>query len=672
VDDHQAELDYERAINATYWAALNKKRHYNVAGQHKRAEEVWGCLTARIRFADSPEDDPQIYIGPRYLADLQGVSVVSWAAPMADVHFKQLDEWDGRRVLVRRVFQEEAARITDFFQEPGRIDGPAFPRQLRRPNLPPGPDPAITRGDDARSVEPESWAERRDQSLTVAAEQRKQDALGALRRHRPGGLRPPGPAKPKPEPTSPEELAASAETTQMSREEHLRDTMRAPRTGRLDPVLATLRSDQHAAVTWPLEENLIVEGHPGTGKSIVATHRAAWLVNPHRSGPRLPNDVLVVGPTHIWREHVLDSMKQLGDGQSVRTRYLNQIMGDLIGLQPFEGAMDGQLEAVAEETGRFIQRMVAHFRPTTGRKWLPTGYQVLRSWNAGEAGMHPSSDLERWRHNLPDYTRAQKDLRLWPALAFLAGQLERPARASHLIVDEAQDIRPLEWMVLSLFDPDTWTLVGDLNQRRAESSHRSWTALTDLIGGDWKDPVRLDLGYRSTQAIMDVASSLLPKGQRRSTAVLGRGPRVIVLSVAIERAALVQLALRSATSMWNQYAPGSVALIYPHPRVIQDSLRQLGWESEPGSRWRWQPTGRPAIPGKTPEFTLLSPTQARGIEFDAVVVVEPAEFPRTTLIGNGPLYTALTRANQQLVIVHDKPIAPRALADALKRADPNS
>ena len=91
MDDHQAELDYERAINATYWAALNKKRHYNVAGQHKRAEEVWGCLTARIRFADSPEDDPQIYIGPRYLADLQGVSVVSWAAPMAYVHFQQLD-----------------------------------------------------------------------------------------------------------------------------------------------------------------------------------------------------------------------------------------------------------------------------------------------------------------------------------------------------------------------------------------------------------------------------------------------------------------------------------------------------------------------------------------------------------------------------------------------------
>ena len=64
-------------------------------------------------------------------------------------------------------------------------------------------------------------------------------------------------------------------------------------------------------------------------------------------------------------------------------------------------------------------------------------------------------------------------------------------------------------------------------------------------------------------------------------------------------------------------------------------------------------------------FQLLAPEEARGLEFDAVVVMEPAAF-RASSGTNGRLYTSPTRANLELVVVHDKPL-PAALARAAKK-----
>ena len=69
-------------------------------------------------------------------------------------------------------------------------------------------------------------------------------------------------------------------------------------------------------------------------------------------------------------------------------------------------------------------------------------------------------------------------------------------------------------------------------------------------------------------------------------------------------------------------------------------------------------------------FQLLAPEEARGLEFDAVVVVEPAAF-RASSGTNGRLYTSLTRANLELVVVHDKPL-PAALARAAKKLNAKS
>ncbi len=94
----------------------------------------------------------------------------------------------------------------------------------------------------------------------------------------------------------------------------------------------------------------------------------------------------------------------------------------------------------------------------------------------------------------------------------------------------------------------------------------------------------------------------------------------------------------------------------PAPRVLALAAKLGGWK----------PDGRHAyVTAERLRFQLLAPEEARGLEFDAVVVMEPAAF-RASSGTNGRLYTSLTRANLELVVVHDKPL-PAALARVAKK-----
>lgn len=665
MDDHRSELDFEREMNTDYLRLLDQRVHYPVAGQTKGSPEPWGCLTARVRLSPSPNDDSEFYIGPRALPDLQGVRVVSWAAEAAAVHFQGLSQWNDQSVLVRRAFRGSHT-ITDFAQDPPVTDGPAFPRVARRPNLPPSARP-----EPGRTPQQQESQRQRDRQAAEQAAKLRAEALARLRgRGRELGIRPPEQTPPKrasavaspggtPKPTSPTTPVASLDDL-------LVKSLTAPRKGQLGQVLATLRPDQFDLIVTSPEENLIVEGHPGTGKSVVATHRAAWLANPHRPGVALAEEVVLIGPTEGWRQHVNSSIRSLTDGGKVRVLSLPRLLGSFLSRVPWAGPLDGPLPSVSEDTGTLIAELVGHFRPTKGRGWLPTGYEQLRTWKpAGGARVDPA--IRDWRRELPPYSRAVEDLRLWPALAYLAGLLEPPKPMAHVVVDEAQDIRPLEWMILSLFSPTTWTIVGDLNQRRAEHSYRSWTEVARLLGGDWPDPVTLADGYRSTQAVMDLASAVLPKRGGRTNAVLGRGEPPVVLNARDLKSQPEALALRAVKTLAGKYSKGSVALIYPHTQLLTPILRKNGWTPLQRGDWWTHPDNATSASGDPLRFRLLNPEQARGIEFDAVVILEPADFPKTTLLGHGQLYTAITRANREIVLVHNKPLAPAQLADAVRR-----
>lgn len=90
------------------------------------------------------------------------------------------------------------------------------------------------------------------------------------------------------------------------------DAVDAPRSGRMQDIIATIAADQDAIVRSPMNQVTVVEGGPGTGKTVVALHRAAWLLYTHRD--RLAKDgVLVVGPSPVFLHYIDQVLPSLGE-----------------------------------------------------------------------------------------------------------------------------------------------------------------------------------------------------------------------------------------------------------------------------------------------------------------------------------------------------------------------
>jgi DNA helicase IV len=216
----------------------------------------------------------------------------------------------------------------------------------------------------------------------------------------------------------------------------------------------------------------------------------------------------------------------------------------------------------------------------------------------------------------------------------------------HIIVDEAQELSPMAWRLLMRRSPTrSMTLVGDPAQTSEAAGVGSWADILRPYVGDRWEHTRLGVNYRTPAEIMDVAAAVVraehpgfrPPGSVRSTGVRPWARATDDLPGAVAEA------VAELTP-----AEGRLAVIAP-----RDLHRRLA------ARLDGVTAG--AEPDLTHTVVLLDPRQAKGLEFDSVLVVEPGRY------GTSDLYVALTRATQRLGVLHTGDL-PSALADALADA----
>ncbi|WUT01130.1 AAA family ATPase [Streptomyces sp. NBC_00708] len=206
----------------------------------------------------------------------------------------------------------------------------------------------------------------------------------------------------------------------------------------------------------------------------------------------------------------------------------------------------------------------------------------------------------------------------------------------HIIVDEAQELSPMAWRLLMRRSPTrSMTLVGDPAQTSEEAGVGSWQEILEPYVGDRYEHVRLAVNYRTPAEVMEVAAKVLraedpsfePPGSVRST-----GEVPWVRDSGADLAGAVARAVAELTP-----AEGRLAVIAPRELHEEIAAPLEG-----------------VVPGAEPDLTrtvvLLGPRQAKGLEFDHVLVVEPGRF------GTSDLYVALTRATQRLGILHREPL----------------
>ena len=550
------------------------------------------------------------------------------------------------------------------------------------------------------------------------------------------------------------------------------------RSGRMRDIVATVQREQDEVIRAPMAGVLVVQGGPGTGKTAVALHRAAYLLYTHRF-PLERQGVLVVGPNPLFLryiEHVLPSLGETGvelstigglartrasaaDGPATARVKGHPRMADVvakaiadrergltrdldIGIGSFRVRITAgdtrdivaqarrrptphntkrrtveallarrvasRLDALRErarETGLRsigVEALANGRRPATGGRTpggndggdadlarelraMPAVAEALdRMWPVLTAeellhdlfGAAPLVDLAagRWfspqersllhrrrSESLEAIRWTDEDLPLLDEARALLGpvpkrrttlgtEIDDPGDVrtfGHIVVDEAQDLTPMQLRMLARRSLNgSMTIVGDVAQATGAFAPRSWADQLAHLPVRGSREVELSVNYRTPAEIMTLAARVLAEAApwlkpSESVRAGDADPRVVRAQPGLRGATLAD-AVRFERSAIGE---GTIAVLAP-PSLVVEAMAAL------------QAAGLdPAVAGSNgaldAPITVLPVGLAKGLEFDAVVVVEPAIVVGESPQGLRALYVALTRPTRRLAIVHE-------------------
>ncbi|MEU4511841.1 ATP-binding domain-containing protein [Nonomuraea wenchangensis] len=252
--------------------------------------------------------------------------------------------------------------------------------------------------------------------------------------------------------------------------------------------------------------------------------------------------------------------------------------------------------------------------------------EVLQTTGVAEEGVFARADVLAERHTDPGAELTTAD----------RAAADRSWAYGHVIVDEAQELSPMAWrMVMRRVPAKSLTVVGDIAQTGSAAGALSWGEVLDpYLRGRWRME-HLKVNYRTPVEIMDVAADVLrafdpaqePPESVRSG---GSAPRAVRVPAERLEEGLAELVARERAAIGE----GRVGV------VTSDALRERVARAFPAA-------------DLDAPVTVLTVTQAKGLEFDAVVVVDPAGILEQSPMGGRDLYVAVTRATRRLTVAYE-------------------
>ncbi|BDY01942.1 hypothetical protein HMPREF1279_01467 [Propionibacterium sp. KPL1852] len=546
-------------------------------------------------------------------------------------------------------------------------------------------------------------------------------------------------------------------------------------------IVSTIQAEQDEAIRAPYQGVTTIMGGPGTGKTVVALHRAAFLLYSHRA--RLENGgVLVIGPSSVFMSYIERVLPSLGE-DSVTLRSVGQVPSDILRFssdrldEPRTANIKGSLDMVDVLTRLVNLPMSAEpdsmrLRVTVKGEVLTLGSHALAAtrhhilkrnrYNDGREAVEASLKDQLWNilpedvssaHDLSkeqfdDLVSSQASWRMflnawWPTLSAtdvlarladpavvkavapdwddetcqlvvnsIPTEVDRRGRRdwsvadmalldelaallgpvppepdaedpvfieggdaeelvtlsdrlhdarqidedeprdtyAHVLVDEAQDISPMQWRMIGRRGPQaSWTIVGDPAQSAFPHPEQTRSALDELVGNAPSRTFTLTKNYRSPTEVFDLAAEVVVTVQ--PDADLPQAVRSVGVQPTVVRTDALWAEVRSQLDDMLQEVDGTIGLVCPASLV--DQAGDLA---------------------TNPRIIPVTTMQAKGLEYDGAVVVDPERIVSETgnpTSGVRVLYVALTRPTQRLAVVGLKQLeSPRNLqADQPVAAD---
>jgi len=532
-------------------------------------------------------------------------------------------------------------------------------------------------------------------------------------------------------------------------------------------IVATIQAEQDEAIRAPYQGVTIIAGGPGTGKTVVALHRAAYLLYTNRA--RLEKGgVLVVGPSNVFMNYIERVLPSLGE-DSVTLKAIGAVATDVLGLstERIDGAAAATLKgslAMLPVLKKLVRTPlsshddVSRVRVTVKGEVLTLGEnelnrireQVLSATKLNRGRKMATDlvanalirkfpdDVEIEPHELEEHVREHPNLAMfmhawWPALsatrvlarladpavvdvvadrlnaeqrrtlvdsyAWLAGvdegqeivrgwsvadvalldellhvlgtPPEDPDQEldmfleggevaevlttadllrhekhvdpdedpqttyAHILVDEGQDVTPMQWRMLRRRGPQSsWTIVGDPAQSSYPNQEETAQALSDLVGRAPSRTFTLSTNYRSPSEVFEFASKVITKVF--PDADLPKAVRSTGIEPLLDTTTSEELhdSLREHLLKLAAKVNGTIGIVVPPSRLRDVQLYVMQ---------------DPRLAAFEDRIIVVTALQAKGLEYDAVLVVSPDEIVDEAPGGIRVLYVALTRATQRMV-----------------------
>lgn len=532
-------------------------------------------------------------------------------------------------------------------------------------------------------------------------------------------------------------------------------------------IVATIQGEQDEAIRAPYQGVTIIAGGPGTGKTVVALHRAAYLLYTNRA--RLERGgVLVVGPSNVFMNYIERVLPSLGE-DSVTLKAIGSVASDVLGMSSERmdaaeaATVKGSLSMVgvlrrlvrtplidhpealrvrvtvkgevlgldAAELGRIRDQVLAQTKLNRGRElalklvisalkdkfpddieispeelderirehaslamfmnaWWPalSATRVLARLSDPQLTARVAKDLDGdQRRALSDsyaWLRGSEgdadevsgwsvaDIALLDELVSILGPMpEDPDQEldvfieggdvaevlttadllrfertrdveddpqttyAHILVDEGQDVTPMQWRMLRRRGPQSsWTIVGDPAQSSYPFPDETRKALDELIGRAQRRTFTMSTNYRSPSEVFDLAARVITKVY--PDAELPRAVRSTGIEPKLTATGSDDLhaALRTELLDLAGKVSGTIGVICPPSLLREVQLFVMGDER---------------LRAFEDRLIVVTALQAKGLEYDGVVVVAPDRIIEEAPGGVRVLYVALTRATQRLV-----------------------
>ncbi|HKH83788.1 MAG TPA: UvrD-helicase domain-containing protein, partial [Gemmatimonadales bacterium] len=538
-------------------------------------------------------------------------------------------------------------------------------------------------------------------------------------------------------------------------------------------IVATIQAEQDEAIRAPYQGFTMISGGPGTGKTVVALHRAAYLLYSNRRRFE-SGGVLVVGPSRVFMNYIARVLPSLGE-DSVTLRPIGAVASDVVRITgdrvdpPPAAAIKGSLRMVkvlrrlvhepvqeiplelritvdgtvlvlpAATLARIRSHVLAHHKLNRGREAAEK--ELLAAlWRVRPVDLEEGSDNDHEREEFNDRVSDLASFKMfcnawWPAVSaptalarladvellkristsvlsdvecellsasyrdapdwtaadgalldelvhllgplpllddqevsglsdldsempevFTTADLLTPAAReadpfelphetyAHLLIDEAQDVSPMQWRMLRRRGASaSWTIVGDPAQSSWTDADEANRAIEEIIGTAPVRHFRLSTNYRSPSEVFDLAARVVVADFPQAdlpTAVRSTGhePRLWVPADAAPESPTIPAAMINIVRELLAEVEGTVGVICPPS--TKDELAGHFEQVQLSDAER---------------VTVITPLQAKGLEYDAVLVITPDDIAAESPGGVRALYVALTRPTQRLVTLDSAP-----------------